>query len=296
MQRAIYKNQSQPLLTLLPPSLPSRLLRPPPCPEGPAPSCPAQPDHMAFAGSPFQYQPAKAAGSCRQVRVGSPCTPGLRALREGSCGMGSRPPTCPPLRQAWTPLEGSQGWGRRPAEAWSPSLPALPPPAGPGRLSRSLRNVTRPGVRGGREASAPACQPSLALAQLPLTGVAGGRGHSGPRGQQNELCGSSTLGESTFHGPSQPREARDGRQDRAKPSLGMRDRDHPSTGESRLEEGMGGHTGCRTESQNPSPTGRASTCPVALPQHVRDLYLGVPGPGQRDQADRPDQSSLGRAG
>lgn len=99
------------------------------------------------------------------------------------------------------------GWGRRPAAAWSPSLPALPPPSGPGRLSRSLRNVTRPGVRGGWEASAPACQLSLwPLAQLPShRGGLGGRetvcpgSHQWPRGQQNQLCMSSGLRMSTFN-------------------------------------------------------------------------------------------------
>lgn len=114
---------------------------------------------------------------------------------------------CTPLRTGLDSPGMEPGWGRRPAAAWSPSLPALPPPSGPGRLSRSLRNVTRPGVRGGWEASAPACQLSLwPLAQLPSHRGGPGRqetvcpgSHQWPRGQQNQLCWSSGLRMSTFN-------------------------------------------------------------------------------------------------
>lgn len=244
MQRAIYKNQSQPPLALLPPSLPD-LLSPPPCPEGPAPSCPAQPDHMAplagvFAGSAFQYQPAKAAGSCHQMWKAPLPLPELRVPREGVLRFWLLAP-----RSGRPGLLGMEpGWGRQPAS--SPSLPALPPPPGPGRLSRSLRNVTRPGVRGGWEASAPACQLSLwPQAQLPSHGMAAvvGRGrtvglgsHQWPREQQNQLCGSRgqrapTLNEGDL-GPLPVRrihasllgEARDGQCGRTKPSLRKRER------------------------------------------------------------------------
>lgn len=49
-------------------------------------------------------------------------------------------PCCRPQK----PWNEARGEGGGP----SPSLPALPPPPGSGRLSRSLRNVARPGVQG----------------------------------------------------------------------------------------------------------------------------------------------------
>ncbi|XP_065760915.1 collagen alpha-1(I) chain-like [Muntiacus reevesi] len=98
--------------------------------KSPAPSCPAWPDHMALAGSPFQYQPAKAAGSCRQ------------------------------MRQAWAPWAWSQAGGG--GRARSPSLRAPPPPRARA-AQQVLRNVPRPGhgslLAGvAREGASPACQ------------------------------------------------------------------------------------------------------------------------------------------
>ena len=238
---------------------------------------------MAFAGSPFQYQPAKAAGSCCQMWVGSTCPP-PRAL--GPAGGGPEAPApCPPLQQAWAPLEWSQGWGRRPAAAGSPSLPALPPPPGPGRLSRSLRNVTRPGVQGGQEASAPACQLSLGPKHSsPLAGVAGGRGHGQPRGQENQLCRSSSLTASTFPrgqpGPLIRLSAKRGqRWSQTLPGEGDGDHRNAAASESSPGERMGSHIRNPTRPEdNPSPA-RAQCPPSGLRLSLgQTLQLGLPRP------------------
>lgn len=86
VQRAIYKIQSQPLLAPPAPcpALPFPLgLRSPPPRQSPAPPCPAWPDHMALAGSPCHYQPAKAAGSCHQMRAGFPAPESFRSWERG---------------------------------------------------------------------------------------------------------------------------------------------------------------------------------------------------------------------
>lgn len=86
VQWAIYKNQSQPLLALLPPSLPNLFL-PPPCPEGPAP--PAQPSLTTwppFIGVSeslaFPHHPAKATGSSYQMHA-SCSAPPFQVPQEG---------------------------------------------------------------------------------------------------------------------------------------------------------------------------------------------------------------------
>ena len=178
VQRAIYKIQSQPLLAPQPPALPCPSLwvcaLPLPA-QSPAPSCPARPDHMALAGSPFQYQPAKAAGSCRQMQAGFPAPPELQVLGEGS-----RCPGCLPPDHSRPGRPGRPGHGSRrevAAGARSPSLHAPPPPRA--RAARQvLRNVPRPGVRGGREASLQPASCLLPPAQLPAG--RGGRGRGQP--------------------------------------------------------------------------------------------------------------------
>ena len=159
--RAIYKIQSQPLLAPQPPALPFPLVlrSPPPC-QSPAPSCPAWPDHMALEGSPFQYQPAKAAGSCRQMRAGFPAPQGFRSWERGPEVLAA----CPPPQQTWAPWAWSQAAGGGLSPGAPPGTP-LPRP-GPGRPGRSSGMCPDPGcgVPGGL---APACQLSLAPSTAP---------------------------------------------------------------------------------------------------------------------------------
>ena len=150
---------------------------PAPCPALPfplglrsPPPCPARPDHMALAGSPFQYQPAKAAGSCRQMRAGFPAPPELQVLGEGSRG-----PGCLPPHHSRPGRPGHESRREVAAGARSPSLHAPPPPRA--RAARQvLRNVPRPGVRGGREASLQPASCLLPPAQLPAGRGGWGRG------------------------------------------------------------------------------------------------------------------------
>lgn len=114
---------------------------------------------MALAGSPFQYQPAKAAGSCRQMRAGFPAPQSFRSWERGPEVLAA----CPPPQQAWAPWACSQAGG----SGLSPEpLLAHPSPAqgqggraGPQECAQT-RGVGWPG------GLAPACQlppaPSMA--------------------------------------------------------------------------------------------------------------------------------------
>lgn len=74
-----------------------------------------------------------------------PDADGLQApLGEGGGAPTGRPKVLCTLCRPQRPWNEARGEGGGP----SPSLPALPPPPGSGRLSRSLRNVARPGVQG----------------------------------------------------------------------------------------------------------------------------------------------------
>ena len=167
VQRAIYKIQSQPLLAPQPPALPCPSLwvcaRPLPARAQPPP---AQPGLTTWPSQarPFNTSPP------RLLAAAARCGWASRPPRASGPGRGVPRSGClPPTAAGLGTLGMEPGSGWRP-EPRSPSWRAPPPPRA--RAARPvLRNVPRPGVRGGREAS---LQPASCL--LPPARLPAGRG------------------------------------------------------------------------------------------------------------------------